>query len=525
MLIRRGKAEGWLHLDTKSLKTWAEASGITFTNASPTAVPGRGTGLLADRDLKTESSLPTEILTIDEELVLSGEAVRRHAQFDKDFREVLESLGDFGRSNLMGHATPRGAILSFLLFQASLSCPHLEERVGVHCAFTDYVKSLPSELLPTFWTPDELQLLIGTTLAPAISSKLKSLRREYDLFCEAASNTRWYNIVSPHFSFDDWLQVDAMFRSRALDFYGSCMIPGMDLASHAAHERTNAFYDRGYGKYHLYLMKGKELKVGEEVCITYGDEKGACEMLFSYGFLDEHMDTAETLFLSLNIPDDDISRSAKMKIANCAPGFKLIDISSSFSPNINDPESSTQDANEDDPSSSGTIDWTGDFIYLLCVTPSDGLEFQLAQTIDTTSEPELQATFNGTELPEGAISLRRLLAASDKWDVYRLRAIVILQQRVFEQMQVLYSSQEDMESVPHGEGTDVRDVCYEQAMKLRRLEFELLEKAYEDFEKQKIELAETPAVKKFLAEMNGNVGAEEDAAIGSSEPVPVDEFA
>lgn len=97
MLIRRGKAEGWLHLDPKALKTWAEASGITFANASPIAVPGRGTGLLADRDLKTEASLPTEILTIDEELVLSGEAVRRHAQFDKDFREVLESLGDFGR--------------------------------------------------------------------------------------------------------------------------------------------------------------------------------------------------------------------------------------------------------------------------------------------------------------------------------------------------------------------------------------------------------------------------------------------
>lgn len=140
-----------------------------------------------------------------------------------------------------------------------------------------YVKSLPSELLPTFWTPHELQLLIGTTLAPAVSSKLKSLRREYDLLCEAATNTRWYTIVSPHLSFDDWLQVDAMFRSRALDFYGSCMIPGMDLASHAAHERTNAFYDRGDGKYHLYLMKDKELRAGKEVCITYGDEKGACE--------------------------------------------------------------------------------------------------------------------------------------------------------------------------------------------------------------------------------------------------------
>jgi hypothetical protein len=155
---------------------------------------------------------------------------------------------------------------------------------ALHCYIalitSSYIKSLPCELLPTFWTLAELQLLVGTTLAPAVSSKLKSLHREYDLLCESASNTRWYRIVSPHLSFDDWLQVDAMFRSRALDFYGSCMIPGMDVASHAAHERTTAFYDRADGKYRLYLMKDKALKQGEEICITYGDEKGACESVF-----------------------------------------------------------------------------------------------------------------------------------------------------------------------------------------------------------------------------------------------------
>jgi hypothetical protein len=51
-------------------------------------------------------------------------------------------------------------------------------------------------------------------------------------------------------------------------------------------------------------------------------------------------------------------------------------------------------------------------------------------------------------------------------------------------MQVLYASQEDMEEVPHGDGTEVRQQAYDQAMKLRRLEFELMERAYEDFEKQ-----------------------------------------
>lgn len=110
-----------------------------------------------------------------------------------------------------------------------------------------YVKTLPCELLPTFWSPEELQLLTGTTLAPAVSSKLRSLRREYDLLCSSAANTRWFRKVQPHLEFEDWMHVDAMFRSRALDFHGQCMIPGIDLSSHAAGEATNTFYDRRDG--------------------------------------------------------------------------------------------------------------------------------------------------------------------------------------------------------------------------------------------------------------------------------------
>jgi hypothetical protein len=65
-----------------------------------------------------------------------------------------------------------------------------------------------------------------------------------------------------------------------------------------------------------------------------------------------------------------------------------------------------------------------------------------------------------------------------------LRAIVILQQRVFEQLQVLFETQERVELEPHGAETQVRAGPHELATKLRRLEFELLEKAYEVFEAQ-----------------------------------------
>jgi hypothetical protein len=324
-----------------------------------------------------------------------------------------------------------------------------------------YVKALPLELLPTFWSPDELQLLIGTTLAPATASKLRSLRREWDLVCESAARTRWYRICGSQLDFDDWLQVDAMYRSRALDYpqIGHCMVPCVDLANHVAHEGTIAIYEKdAAGNAVLVLRDGKTLQEGDEVTISYGDEKGACEMLFSYGFLDQGMETAETLFLSLAFQEDDTMRAAKLEMADCAPGFKLID------------------------AGDGEVDWKGDFIWLICVGEDDGLHFDIARTVD--GNEEVQAFFKDHKLTGGAAELYRLLGQSEMFDVYRLRAVMVLQQRVFDQMQVLFASQEDMEAVPHGDGTDVRQQAYDQAMQLRRLEFELMERAYEDFEKQ-----------------------------------------
>ena len=294
-----------------------------------------------------------------------------------------------------------------------------------------------------------------------MSAKLKSLRREYEVLCNSAAGTRWYELVEDHLDFDDWLQVDSMFRSRALDFpgIGHCMVPVLDIANHDAVEATVAIYEKDAdGDAVLILRDGKHVMEGDEVTITYGDEKGACEMLFSYGFLDHSMDSAETLFLSLTIPDNDRFQEAKTGAAHCAPGFKIIDVDS------------------------GEIDWMGDFIWLFCVNQEDGLRFELARTVD--GDVETQAFFQGRELSRGAAEVHGLLEESELWDVYRLRAITILQQRVFDQMQVLYSTQDDIAAVPYGDGTEIKEEQYDLAMKLRRYEFELMERAYESFEKQ-----------------------------------------
>lgn len=233
----------------------------------------------------------------------------------------------------------------------------------------------------------------------------------------------------------------------------------MDLANHAAHEETVAVYDvDSEGNAVLALRPGKKVPGGEEVTISYGDEKGACEMLFSYGFLDARMQSAETLFLSLALPAGDALGAAKREVAGCAPGFKIVD------------------------AGDGEVDWTGEFVWLLCVGPEDGLSFEVARTVE--GEEEVRGFWKGEELVGGAPRLYALLGKSALWEVYRLRAVMILQQRVFDQMQVLYASQEELEETECGEETEVRREVYEQAMALRRLEFELMERAYEDFERQ-----------------------------------------
>ena len=167
-MIRRGKTEGWLQLPQNTFVSWATLNDVTFDRTVPGDIPGRGGALLAKEDPNAEEDSSNVLLTVPKDLILSLERVQDHAKVDKDFREVLQSLGDFGRvgltwwrhlnslfcaahitnptwvrnahfitSSLTSSQTSRGAILSFLLEQASISCPDLPVRVGVHSPFTE----------------------------------------------------------------------------------------------------------------------------------------------------------------------------------------------------------------------------------------------------------------------------------------------------------------------------------------------------------------------------------------------------
>ncbi|KAF2140569.1 uncharacterized protein K452DRAFT_252295 [Aplosporella prunicola CBS 121167] len=489
-MIRRGRSEGWLKLSTSALRPWAEFNDVRFNAVSVGPLPGfehRGSTVIAERDLAGGNEEP--LMIIPHDLVISLEAVRVHAKSDQHLREVLDALDDFGR-------TARISILVFLLMQATACCPAIKGKIGVHNPLTEYVKFLPDELLPTFWTEEERELLIGTTLKPAIEAKLNSLNREFEKLRSATNNIawcaeEWWDDVDGNLSFDDWLQVDAMYRSRALEFpgIGDSMVPCIDMANHSSGEATIALYEAdSEGNGALLLRDGKKLKKGDEITITYGDKKGACEMVFSYGFIEDSMDTAHELFLDLDIPNDDPLKRAKMHINTSAPGFRLCDA-------------------ERAEGKTASTHWYSDFVWLVVVNEEDGLEFEVVQTTD--GGRELQVQWDGQRLVESD-KLVDHLRNHAMWDLFQLRAVSMLQERVEKQLLLLHGSEEDVQTAQKGEGTQIRPGVWSLIERLRGLERDLLERAYGDLEDEKEKLMSTDVVQQYLTAMAEDNGPEED---------------
>ena len=110
----------------------------------------------------------------------------------------------------------------------------------------------------------------------ALSAKLESLVREFDRLREATAeipwcNHNWWSDETGQIAFNDWLLVDAMYRSRALELpgIGHVMVPCVDMANHASGKGTGAVYEiDADGNVVLQLRWGQRLEAGEEVTIT-----------------------------------------------------------------------------------------------------------------------------------------------------------------------------------------------------------------------------------------------------------------
>ena len=186
---------------------------------------------------------------------------------------------------------------------------------------------------------------------------------------------------------------------------------------------------------------------------SYGDSKGACEMIFSYGFLEELMVSAKELLLDLQIPDDDPLRVPKSYCSTVAPGVKL------YEPTDGSPD----------------CKWHSDYVWLICVNEEDGLDFVAAQKTD--GGRDLHVLWTGEKLHETA-ELEARLKEHHLWNVFQLRAVSIIQERVAAQIEAL------KDHANHFQDVSVQNSHRILADKLRKLEAELLHKAYGSLELQ-----------------------------------------
>ncbi|KAF4168982.1 hypothetical protein CNMCM6936_000393 [Aspergillus lentulus] len=457
------------YLPIEAMSSWAKLNGISLEGIAFQKLHGeegtdKGSAIVATAEKIDKEAEADTLLTVPSELALTFEYVHNHAKIDRHLRDVLDAVGDFGR-------TARGAVLIFLVVQITHASPDFanqRQKIGVSNPWTEYIRFMPASIpLPTFYSAEERELLGGTSLQTAVDAKLGSLEKEFEHIRQATEDIpwcqeHWWDEDTGKFTFDDWKYVDAVYRSRVVDLprSGHAIVPCVDMANHACEDSVKARYDEdGAGNAVLQLRTGKKLRMGDEVTISYGDEKPASEMVFSYGFVENERTDAKQIFLDLEIPEDDPLKMAKAVFCKEVPGVRITSATTG--------------------SEAGKTTWDSPFVWWACVNEEDGLNFDVQQTTD--GGKELRATWKGEDMGTPS-RLKDLLAADPLWAIFQLRAVVLILERLETQLVILRETEKLVAEISNDE--DMRALFRPDVLntisRLRRLEAELLESSIED---------------------------------------------
>lgn len=204
--------------------------------------------------------------------------------------------------------------------------------------------------------------------------------------------------------------------------------------------------------------------------IRYGDEKSASEMLFSYGFLPEDLPETKQVVLDMALPDDDPLGVAKNMFCRSTPGLKL----------------STEDSLDQDLPAAATsnVTWDSPLVWWACVNEEDGIYIGVAQKTDGTKE--LEATWKGEKI-QSPDQLQGLLAADPSWEIFQLRAAVLVLERVETQLSLLHQTEQVLENLR--ENQDLFETLFRPEVlglvsQLRKVEGALLRRVAESLMNQ-----------------------------------------
>lgn len=87
-------------LPISDLPAWTKLNDVTLYDISVQDVEHKGFGFIADRALSSEEAFIPMLLRVPKDLILSAEAVKKHAHVDKHFNDLLTAAGDVVRHDL-----------------------------------------------------------------------------------------------------------------------------------------------------------------------------------------------------------------------------------------------------------------------------------------------------------------------------------------------------------------------------------------------------------------------------------------
>ena len=282
---------------------------------------------------------------------------------------------------------------------------------------------------------------------------MTDLTREFDTFQEKSAELLvWGDLWEKRtLSLRDWILADAWYRSRSLELprSGDAMVPIIDMANHSP--QPSASYEENVNyEVTLQLRPGATLAAGEEVTITYGENKSAAEILFSYGFIDVE-GAKRQLVLPLTPFEDDPLIQAKLHSFKKPP---MVDIRM-----------------ED-----GEATWKSAFAFYMCLNEEDGLEFRVLQ--DLEGGRQLKVFWQDEDVTDRVDSFDLLIDSHEMSQIFRLRVVTVIEELVGSHMERMESvtspAEEELLRSIHGEP---RSDCLAMANTLRDIEYGILEAA------------------------------------------------
>lgn len=337
--------------------------------------------------------------------------------------------------------------------------------------------------LPTTWSEKEMTLLRGTSLESSVKAKLSALSKEFDVLkAKVVDLPFWHELlcIDEIVTVRDWVVLDALYRSRSLELprSGEAMVPCLDLANHSG-VYTARFEQNQNDDVVLMLRDGAKVAAGDEVTISYGDEKSAAEMLFSYGFIEDGM-AARSLVLPLDLMDDDPLLKAKLHVFEAAPTLTITD---------NGP---------------GSAALVAPFAHLMCVNEEDGLDFKILQETDGTRH--MRMFWQEEDITDKVETFPDLVRTHDMSALFELRAVTIiieLLETQLERIRARGARIDEEGSIPH------RAPILHSAKRLQQVEEDLMSRALRQLEGQRDNLYRDDSVLAYLqAASEGQTQAE-----------------